>query len=126
MDRLLCVACLLSLLTATPGAAQPVPGYGIDFARIGDLGNPDASPQEFTRLTFDGWGPVGGVDYEFFVSRPEMTVAHHLEYVRAYVSTYTTPPVGQQFTGMWIFPSPSDPSGYRANPAVLNYPTNIS
>lgn len=114
-------ACIIS-----PCLAQPSSEYGIDFVRIGDPGNPDASVQQFPLLGIEGWGPIGGVDYAFNLSRTEMTVAQHLEYVRAYADAYPNPPSEPGFTGMWIVPSSGAPSGFNAHPSVLNYPTNIS
>lgn len=77
----------LTAITWTDTAgAQP-----LDFVTVGAPGNADASVQQFESLDFFGWGPVGGVNYEYRLTRTEVTNAQYLEFVEAYSPFYAGP-----------------------------------
>jgi formylglycine-generating enzyme len=84
-------------LGPTPAAAQ---GYGFDWVTVGDPGNRDTLPHETPY-----WPDLnaGGVDYEYRLSRTELTVAQHFDYVQAYWP-YLAPEQrrGTAFLGVWI------------------------
>lgn len=72
-------------LAATPALAQGVPpDYGHDFVTIGAPGNRHVTPAEAPRWDFDRFGPFGGVDYEFRITRTEVTNTQYLEFLDAY------------------------------------------
>jgi len=111
------------LLTATRAQAQPVPDYGLDWVTIGDPGNPAAQPEDYFWLQFREFGPVGRVDYEFRLTRTEVTTNQWIEFVDAYARTFTNVNVSDPgFTGIWTRRSSNDPAnyGWHALPGAEN------
>ncbi|MCB9844363.1 MAG: SUMF1/EgtB/PvdO family nonheme iron enzyme [Phycisphaeraceae bacterium] len=88
----------------TPCLAQP--DYGLDWATIGDPGNPDATSDEFRFL---GPQEIGGVDYVYRLTRTEVTVGQWLEYVNAYWPYQDGALDSLSFTSYWIQPLNPDP-----------------
>jgi formylglycine-generating enzyme required for sulfatase activity len=102
------VAATLALAIASPAGAQT---YGFDWVAIGDPGNRDTLPEETPY-----WPDMnaGGVDYEYRLTRTEVTVRQHFEYVQAYWR-YLPPEErrASPFLGFWI--------GYRGGPEDPQY-----
>jgi formylglycine-generating enzyme required for sulfatase activity len=70
---------------AAPTLAQTVPpNYGHDFVTIGAPGNRDVTPAEAPNWDFGRFGPFGGVDYEFRITRTEVTNTQYLEFLNVY------------------------------------------
>jgi formylglycine-generating enzyme required for sulfatase activity len=64
------------------------------------------------------------VDYEFQITRTEVTVAQWFEFVTAYAPYYTGSPNDPAFTSMWI--SPSGSGTYQMAPGSENFPADVS
>ncbi len=122
-------ACRLAIPAALAGLAgvgvafnspiaqgQPAPDYGFEWRTIRDPGNPAASGERFPGFPRDGIPEAGRVDYEFRLTRTEITATQWLEFVDAY-SRFN--PV----QGSWAaslggrhlirIPDTGDPRGYR-------------
>ena len=91
MNTLLVTTSALATVTLAGAIAYAQPSTTIDFVTIGAPGNAPASPQQFEYLDFFGWGPLGGVNYEFRLSRTEVTNTQYLEFVEAYSPFYAGP-----------------------------------
>ncbi len=105
-------------------AAQPVPSYGIDFVTIGAPGNRHTIPEEVPQAP---WVQRGAVDYEYRLSRTEITIGQFAEFVTAYQAvrpglylSLEADEVGN-FTYLGVAPS-----GARYNPAHSQYPNQPS
>ncbi len=70
---------------ALAAPAQGVPDYGLDFVTIGDPGNPDIPPDQLHPLI---QLPFGAVDYEYRLTRTELTYTQQLEFLNAYAPHY--------------------------------------
>ena len=92
------VVCLLS----GTAVAQPTPSYGLDFVTIGAPGNAPASPQDFLYLDWDGIGPIGRVDYEYRLTKTEITHTQWLEFVTAYTNVNDAMYNNPELTGRYI------------------------
>jgi hypothetical protein len=112
---------------AATALAQP-----LDFVTVGAAGNADASPQQFQALDFFGWGPVGAVNYEYRLTRTEVTNAQYLEFVAAYSPFYAGPfPSAVQDWGLQGFDlysatnDPADPQWFVA-PGAEQFAADMS
>ncbi len=76
MKLLLPLAATLALATTT----SAVPNYGHDFVTIGNPGNPHTIPG----VDHSGPRPIGAVDYEYRLTRTEVTGAQQNEFIQAY------------------------------------------
>ncbi len=81
MKLLLPLAATLALTTT----ASAVPNHGFDFRIIGDPGNPPTDPSVY-HPNFPR--PLGGIDYEFRLTRTEVTYTQQLEFMTAYAPHY--------------------------------------
>jgi len=114
---------LCATLGVVPAAsAQTLPDYGFDWATITDAGNRDTNATEAP--LFDGHS-VGGVGYNYRISKTEMTAGQWFEFVDAYAPFHTDNQSSLSFTGQWI--------GYDAingehfmNPAAAKFATDLS
>jgi hypothetical protein len=109
-------------LGPSPAAAQ---GDGFDWVTVGDPGNRDTLPEETPLWPDLG---VGGVGYRFRITRTEVTVADHFDYVQT-VSKYLPPDdrIRPYFTGPWIrYTGDRDDPRYHMLPGAENYPTSLS
>jgi hypothetical protein len=99
--------------------AQPVPSYGIDFVTVGAAGNRHTIPEEVPQAP---WVQRGAVDYEYRLSRTEITIGQFAEFVTAYQAVrpglYLSPEAEEvgNFTYLGVAPS-----GARYNPAHSQY-----
>jgi hypothetical protein len=92
---------LLSLAcTASSALAQVPPDYGYEWRTVGSPGNAPAQTSDFP---FSIPGPRGGVDYEFRMSRTEVTVAQYFEFVQAYTTVYPNAPYDNAIAGTFIY-----------------------
>lgn len=118
--RLVVMAGVGAALAGASARAEPVftTSFGIEFATIGAPGNRPATPQEAPRFFPPYWNPVGinvgHVDYEFRLSRTEITVGQYLEFVRAYAPYWAGHPDAGALVGSWIF--------YQGNGTYVAYP----
>ena len=108
-------------------AAQTMPpSYGHTFLTIGAPGNRAANPQEAPRL-FPPYSTVprlvGAVNYEYRITRTEVTVGQWFQFVQAYKPYYTGSPNAAAFTSDWIG---WNGSNYVMTPSAVNYPANMS
>jgi hypothetical protein len=121
------VAMVLS--AAALGQSQPPPNYDFQWATIGNPGNRGATQAEAPYF----YPPIntpaivaGGVDYEFRMSRNEVTVGQWLQFLNAYWPyNQTWSPDALQLTGLWIYPTNSAPGqnpGYAIVPGAANRP----
>ncbi len=105
-------------------AAQPVPSYGIDFVTIGAPGNRHTIPSEVPEAP---WVQRGAVDYEYRLSRTEITIGQFAEFVTAYQAvrpglylSQDADEVGRsEYLGV-------GPSGADYNPSHSQYPNQPS
>jgi len=74
------------LAVALVSSALGVPEYGHDFVRIGDAGNAPTDPAVHHPTTPR---PLGGVGYEYRLTRTELTNSQQIEFLRAYAPYYT-------------------------------------
>lgn len=121
-SRLLAAATLLGTVAASAVMAQD---YGFDFVTVGDAGNRDTLPDEMPL-----WPDfaIGGVGYEYRITRTEVTVADHFEYVQT-VAKYLEPSDRAQyrFTGPWIrYTGSQDDPQYHMVSGAERYPTSLS
>ncbi|MFI4916491.1 MAG: SUMF1/EgtB/PvdO family nonheme iron enzyme [Phycisphaerales bacterium JB060] len=82
-------------LAAAPAVAQGVPpDYGHDFVTIGAPGNRGVLPSEAPIWPFDRWGTFGRVDYEYRITRTEVTNTQYLEFINTYtkIDGFTSEP----------------------------------
>ncbi|MCC6660930.1 MAG: SUMF1/EgtB/PvdO family nonheme iron enzyme [Phycisphaerales bacterium] len=108
-------------------AAQTMPpSYGLDFVTIGAAGNSAANQQEAPRL-FPPFQQtprlVGAVNYEYRITRMEVTVGQWFEFVQAYKPYYTGPANSSAFSSDWIH---WNGSNYVMNPIAGKFPANMS
>lgn len=113
-----------------PGAAVagPIPDYGLDWVTIGSPGNRAATPAEAPGF-FDANAQlhIGTVNYEYRLTRTEITAKQWHEFVVAYLPHYdesqTFDPV--EFTGGWSRPTDADPSVYWVPEPVEQMPVSV-
>jgi hypothetical protein len=104
--------------------AQPVPSYGIDFVTVGAAGNRHTIPEEVPQAP---WVQRGAVDYQYRLSRTEITIGQFAEFVTAYQAarpglylSQDADEVGRsEYLGV-------GPSGADYNPAHSQYPNQPS
>ena len=107
------------LTLASACLAQTVPpDYGHDFVTIGAPGNRGVTPAEAPMWDFDRFGTFGGVDYEFRITRTEVTNTQYLEFVDAYTKVPGFA-AGAGLLGRGIRPDGFDPWG---NPILFIRP----
>src|SRR6056297_1652110 len=80
------------LAAAICSSALAVPDYGHEWRTIGDPGNP---PTDFATKHPNFPRPLGAVDYEYRLTRTEVTYAQQLEFLNAYAPYMS----GSQLTG---------------------------
>jgi hypothetical protein len=104
----------------------------LEFVTVGAAGNAGASPAQFEWLEFFGWGPLGRVDYEYRLTRTEVTNTQYLEYVKAYSPYYDGPfdssvqdPGLEGFDIYSATNDPADPQWFVAS-GTENFPAEIS
>jgi len=108
------VVSFAGLVVALAGAASVAlaQDYGFDWATVGDPGNRDTLPEE---TPFWPDLNAGGVDDEYRLTRSEVTVQQHFEFVQAYWQ-YLPPDERRisSFLGFWIRyrGGPDDPQYY--------------
>lgn len=83
--KVLPIVCPVVQWLCGAAAAQPVPDYGLEWRTIGDPGNPAAQPADYHFLQSRGFGPVGQVDYEYRLTRTEVTNTQWFEFLDAYI-----------------------------------------
>lgn len=110
-------AALMSLaLCGTSVEAQS----GFDFVTIGDAGNAPYVPVDNTWVD----RPVGGVNYEYRISKTEVAVSQWLEFSNAYAPHYKGSRGHGEITGYWTRPTSYDPDvplSYYALPGSERY-----
>lgn len=80
------IACGISGLVSVQAMGSGLaPDYGVDFVTIGDPGN--RSP-EGDELHYPFGPPQGSVEYEYRISKYELTIREHLEFANAYAPIY--------------------------------------
>ncbi|MEO1007118.1 MAG: hypothetical protein AAFX79_00965 [Planctomycetota bacterium] len=103
-----CIAGIVVLLFGMAASGQTLPTYGHDFVVIGAPGNRAATPAEAPDWS---GAPLGAVDYEFRITRTEVTKIQFAEFVNAYIRT-----PGAATAGGWIGPGLTvtrfDPEGF--------------
>lgn len=108
-----------------PITAARAQDYGLDWVTIGDAGNRDTLPHEVP------WQPdlaIGGVEHEYRITRTELTVQQHFEYVQAYWQ-YLPPEerTSPSFLGFFIRAAAGwDDPQYYIYSGAENYPTTLS
>lgn len=108
----------VTALTAIPClAGGGVPDYGFDWVTIGAPGNRDTIPSEVPSLPDRR---VGGVAYEYRLTRTEVTVGQWFEFAQAYVRWNPEAADNSELTGRFIGVS-FDGTLFTA-PALLNVP----
>lgn len=93
--------------------------YDFDFVTIGSVGNA-ATPTEL--YTINQPREVGRVDYEYQLTRTEVTVGQWFEFVKAYQPYYTGSPNDPKFAGSGI----NFILGQYVMTHPANYPTTMS
>jgi formylglycine-generating enzyme required for sulfatase activity len=112
--------------------AQPPPNYDFQWATIGNPGNRGATQVEAPYFYPPLNTPAivaGGVDYEFRMSRNEVTVGQWLQFLNAYWPYNQGSPGALQLTGQWIYPTNSTPGqnpGYTIVQGAANRPVEVS
>ncbi len=76
------VPVLVGFIAGGSLAQQPPPDYGHNFITIGDAGNPGYSGLD----PFNNFTGRGAVDYEYRISRTEVTSAQYVEYLNARIT----------------------------------------
>src|SRR5690606_38555121 len=86
---------LAAFLTALPAPvlAQGLPDYDFQWAVIGDPGNPGADLGNGR-----GYDGRGSVDYVYRMAVTELTIAHYLEFIEAYLPYYDGDPTSMNYT----------------------------
>ena len=77
--RIMSCAVIISLLLVGISSANPVPDYDFNWATVGDLGNPAYEGGPYGQLA-----GRGSVDYEYRISRLEVTTAQWMEFVNTF------------------------------------------
>ncbi|UYV11209.1 MAG: formylglycine-generating enzyme family protein [Phycisphaera sp.] len=73
-------------LAAAPALSQTIPpDYGHDFVTIGAPGNRGVLPSEAPDWNFDRFGTYGGVDYEYRITRTEVTNDQYIRFAQSYL-----------------------------------------
>lgn len=127
LAALLGALALGTLAAAAPAELVFTTEYGIEFSTIGDVGNPIV-PQSVGPMYYSGGTiyPVGAVEYEYRISRTEITVSQWHEFVTAYRPHYTAGnPNSQPFTGFYITWSNAQQQ-YTYSPGVTDHATDPS
>ena len=123
------LAILAGLLAAAPTLAQTIPpDYGHDFVTIGAPGNRGVLPSEAPIWPFDRWGTFGSVDYEFRITRTEVTNTQYLEFIDTYTKIDGFA-AGPGILGSGLFADGFDPQGnpiIRILPGAAQAPANPS
>lgn len=114
------------LLGALPALAQPAPDYGFDWCTVGAPGNRPATEEDSSLLQDRS---IGAVNYDYRLTRTEVTVSQWLEFVDAYAPYYDGFRGDTAFTSVHIFATSLDPSqapDYVMIPGRESYPANMS
>lgn len=129
------VAAVVLAAAAVPVCAQPVPDYDFEWSMIGAPGNRAANAQEAPffylppPLNPPGGFQVGAVNYEYRLSRTEVTTAQWFEFVQAYTPYYTGGVNDPAFTSLWIeatnFEPGQDP-GYTMAPGTELFAAGVA
>ncbi|MCB9846026.1 MAG: SUMF1/EgtB/PvdO family nonheme iron enzyme [Phycisphaeraceae bacterium] len=116
----------LASLLAPPCPAQP--DHGFDWVTIGDPGNRDVTPDEAPMFfpPFSEPFEVGGVDHVYRITRTEVTVSQHLEFVSAYAPYWDGFPDDPHFIGFFIqYDAAEDryfiPQGFEDVPTEMSW-----
>jgi formylglycine-generating enzyme required for sulfatase activity len=132
-----CLASILILAAAAVApagaAAQPVPDYDFQWRVIGAPGNRPASQDEaphFYPPFSDPPSLVGSVNYEYRMSRTEVTAAQWLEFLNAYWPHYTggntNDPAYTSFLISRTNTTPGQNPNYQIVPGYENMAVDIS
>ena len=117
--------CTLSLATSI-ACAQPAPDYGFEWRTIGAPGNAPALPSQFPFLA----EPNGQVNYEFRLTRTEVTNTQWLEFVDVYSRLHPEPIVINDiaFSGPHNYYTTNNPDnfGWFTEPGGENDPVRMS
>lgn len=94
------MACVALAATSLPtyAVAQTPPDYGLDFVTVGDAGNRGTLPSE-RPLAIDGDIPYGAVNYEYRITRTEISAGDWVEFCNAYRPYWTGSTASTSFTG---------------------------
>ncbi|MFG0327871.1 MAG: SUMF1/EgtB/PvdO family nonheme iron enzyme [Phycisphaerales bacterium JB037] len=134
MRRASRISALSVAVLAAPALAQPVPDYDFDWATIGDPGNRPANAQEapFLHPPASDLVEIGDVDYEYRMTRTEVTVGQWFEFVDAYWPHNDERIDLSAFTSYWIRPqNPNpgpgeDPQYTLVHPDAASFPADMS
>jgi hypothetical protein len=105
----------VTALTAMPCLGGGVPDYGFDWVTIGAPGNRDTIPSEVPSLPDR---QIGGVAYEYRLTRTEVTVGQWFEFAQAYVRWHPEAADNSELTGFFI--------GVHFDGTLFTFPSLIS
>ncbi len=112
---------------ATANGASVMRVAGFEFVSIGGLGNAPV-PREM-QVGFQYRSQLAAVDYNFAVSRTEVTYEEYLPFVRAYVTHFdplTTPGFALQWEGILFAGGDArDPQNYYLRPGYEHSAANV-
>lgn len=113
-------------LTLPARAQSPPPSYDFDWATVTNAGNRAANPDEAPFLFPPIHTPellVGSDPYRYRISRTELTVEQHFEFVQAYAPYWTGgKPSASEFIGFFIGWTGS---GYEIQPGYEKKASNM-
>jgi sulfatase modifying factor 1 len=120
------VGCI-GVLAVLIGVVAPASGqdYAFDWVTVGDPGNRHTRPEEVPRRSSL---EIGGVDYEFRLTRQPLRATEYLEFVQAYAPHWEGDPYDIALTG-WTIGAYRDNQGqwqYEVIPGRENYPASLS
>ncbi|HVZ93241.1 MAG TPA: SUMF1/EgtB/PvdO family nonheme iron enzyme [Phycisphaerales bacterium] len=123
-SRLLTACSLLASLgclwTAPNAAHAGLSNDGLDWVAIGSPGNRGILPEETDLYR----GPLGAVDYDYRMTRTEITYSQWFEFVQAYAPYYEGSHGDSTFLGRFIIYSISTQS-YELQRGAENYPIEV-
>src|SRR5262245_23867765 len=110
MKRFAIIAPLAAVASAA--LAQPAPDYGLQWRTIGAPGNPDARVEDYQYLPLAGTGPIGGVNYQYRMTRTEITYTNWVEFVDAYSQVNPSVVNDPAFYGLEVYRTGNQPGNY--------------
>jgi formylglycine-generating enzyme required for sulfatase activity len=116
-------ALIHSLFTANALGAPPA-NYGFDFKTIGSPGNTPASVAEYPGLR--DHGPAGQVNYQFRMSKTEVTLSQWFDFVTAYAPFKSGDIADTDFVGgLAVFSTDPAHPEYGFDPAFGDHSTRV-